>query len=510
MTPVVAAVRGQWVLRTAGEPGVHEVELAVADGRFALRGPGAPNGATLDGAVGGAVAGAVVGDAASWVIPALADAHDHGRGLPTIAYGAHDEALEPWIAALSLQPAIDPPLLAALALAKLARSGVAGVVHCHNTQDPAALVEECTAVARTAAAIGLRLGLAVPMADRNRLGYGPDESVLALVPHEQRDAVRRRWGAPPPSVGAQLDVVDAIADAVAGLPGIHVQYCPVGPQWCSDELLGAVAEASARTGRRVHTHLFETRLQREWADAAHPDGLVAHLDRLGLLSDRLTVAHGVWLDDTDLAVLAERRVVISVNSTSNLRLRSGVAPLQRFLDHGVRVAVGLDGMSLDDDEDALREVRLAHLLHAGVGLERGVDAATVLHAATCVGPVAVAGEGDWGRLAPGSPADAVVLDGEALGRDLVPGAGHDLRELVVARARARHVRHLVVAGRHVVRDGAVVGVDDAAVAAEVAEQARAAADRHAELRPAVTALQAGLRTFYATGGHRGAVPGRSA
>jgi cytosine/adenosine deaminase-related metal-dependent hydrolase len=502
VNPVVGSVRGEWVLRTAGQPGAHGVELAVVDGCFASHRPDGPDGATS--------AGVAIGGAGTWVIPALADAHDHGRGLPTIAYGAHDEALEPWIAALSLQPEIDPSLLAALALAKLARSGVAGVVHCHNTQDPAALVEECTAVARTAATIGLRLGLAVPMADRNRLGYGPDEAVLALVSDEHRDAVRRRWGAPAPSVGAQLDAVDAIAAAVADLPGIHVQYCPVGPQWCSDALLGAVAEASARTGRRVHTHLFETGLQREWADAAYPDGLVAHLDRLGFLSDRLTVAHGVWLDDADLAVLAERRVVISVNSTSNLRLRSGVAPLRRFLGHGVRVAVGLDGMSLDDDEDALREVRLAHLLHAGVGLDRGLDGATVLHAATCVGPVAVAGEGDWGRLVPGSPADAVVLDGAVLGRDLVPGAGHDLGELVVARARARHVVHLVVAGRQVVRDGVVLGLDEVAVAAEVADRARSAAGRHAELRPAVAALQTGLRTFYAAGGHRGTGPGRSA
>jgi cytosine/adenosine deaminase-related metal-dependent hydrolase len=506
VSPVVAAVRGQWVLHSAGEPGVHDVELAVVDGRFSPQRPETPDGSTPDGAV----PGVRVGDAGSWVIPALADAHDHGRGLPTIAYGARDEALEPWIAALSLQPEIDPALLAALALAKLARSGVAGVVHCHNTQDPAALVEECTAVARTAATIGLRLGLAVPMADRNRLGYGPDEAVLALVPDEHRDAVRRRWGAPAPSVGAQLDAVNAIATAVADLPGIHVQYCPVGPQWCSDELLAAVAEASARTGRRVHTHLFETRLQREWADAAHRDGLVAHLDRLGLLSDRLTVAHGVWLDDADLAVLAERRVVISVNSTSNLRLRSGVAPLQRFLDRGVRVAVGLDGMSLDDDEDALREVRIAHLLHAGTGLEPGVEAAAVLHAATRVGPVAVAGEGDWGRVAPGAPADAVVLDGEALGRDLVPDAGHDLGELVVARGRARHVQHLVVGGRHVVRDGVVTGVDEAAVTGEVADRARAAARRHTELRPAVAALQTALRSFYAAGGHRGLREGSTA
>ncbi len=490
----VRSLRAGWSLPAAGEPAVSSLSLGVAGAHLAAP---AELG-DLDG-------GLSLGDERCWALPALADAHDHGRGLPTLAFGAHDQALELWIAALALQPRMDSGLLTTLALAKLARSGVSGAVHCHNTQDPAALVEECLAAARAAAAIGVRLGLAVPLADRNRLGYGPDEAVLALVPTSQRSAVAARWGSPPPSVSTQLDAVEAIAAGVAadGLDAlVSVQYCPVGPQWCSDELLAGVAEASARTGRRVHTHLFETRYQREWAEAAHPGGLLHHLDALGLVSDRLTIAHGVWLDDDELALLAERGVVVSINSTSNLRLRSGTARVQRMLELGVRVAMGLDGMSLDDDEDALREARLLHLLHHGVGLDRGIDAATVLRAATTTGPVAVAGDGGWGRLEPGAPADVVLLDGDALGADLVDGADHDLATVVLARARARHVRHLVVGGREVVRDGVVLGVDEASVAAEVAAISRAAGAAHAAAAPAVAALQAGLQQFYGDGAHR--------
>ena len=61
----------------------------------------------------------------------------------------------------------------------------------------------------------------------------------------------------------------------------EVQYGPNGPQWCSDALLEAIAEASARNGRRIHMHLLETRYQRAWADAAHPEGVVRHRRGLG-------------------------------------------------------------------------------------------------------------------------------------------------------------------------------------------------------------------------------------
>ncbi|NJN36902.1 MAG: amidohydrolase family protein [Nitrospiraceae bacterium] len=78
-----------------------------------------------------------------------------------------------------------------------------------------------------------------------------------------------------------------------------------------------------------------------------------HLDRLGLLSPRLTVAHGVHLTEEECTLLAKRQVTVSVNTSSNLRLRSGVAPVSRFRRTGLGFGLGLDGMSFDD---SLRDV----------------------------------------------------------------------------------------------------------------------------------------------------------
>ena len=75
------------------------------------------------------------------------------------------------------------------------------------------------------------------------------------------------------------------------VPKVDVQLGPAGVQWCSKPLLEAVAEDSALTGRRIHMHLLETIYQRAWADANFPDGVVRYLRDIGLLSERLTLAH---------------------------------------------------------------------------------------------------------------------------------------------------------------------------------------------------------------------------
>ena len=497
--PVVGQVRAGVLLARPGSAVRHNVDLVIAGDRIEAVNPAAAEGLSDPRTAG-----------VSLVMPALADAHDHGRGLPTMAYGAADQALETWLPALSQHPSIDPSLLTSLALAKLARSGVGSVVHCHNVQRADALVEEGVSAARAALQIGVRMALAVPLADRHRLGYGPDDAVLACVDPVQRAAVVARWGATARPIAEQLEQVDAVARAIAELGPdaglVPVQYCPVGPQWCSDELLEAVAEASVVTGRRVHTHLFETRYQREWADATFAGGLVRHLDAIGLLSDRLTVAHGVWLDENDAEILADRGVTVSINTSSNLRLRSGRAAVTTLLRAGVKVAFGMDGMSLDDDEDALRELQLSMLLHAGIGLDAELDAATVLGASMTNGPATVSGPDSWGVIAPGAPADFVVLDRSRLITDIANPGAIDESTLVLTRARAQHVTDLVVAGRWVVRDRVVIGVDEAAIAAEVAAQCRAAGPSIAALAPAVEAFQAGLRAFYTEGHHRSVRP----
>ncbi|MGC1663141.1 MAG: amidohydrolase family protein [Bradyrhizobium sp.] len=251
-----------------------------------------------------------------------------------------------------------------------------------------------------------------------------------------------------------------------------MQYGPNGVQWCSDVLLQAIAEASALSGRRVHMHLLETRYQRGYLDQLYDGDVVKFLDRIGLLSPRLSLAHCVWTRPDELELLAARGVTIVTNSSSKLRLRSGVAPAAQMFGCGCRVALGVDGSALDEDDDMLRELRLTHLLHVGSGFSPKANENDVLSAAAATGRLSVTNSAEGGIIEAGAPADLLLLDYDALDDDHLRD-DLDPVNLVFARATARHISELIVAGRAVVRDHRVLGIDLEAARREVVLRMRA-------------------------------------
>jgi cytosine/adenosine deaminase-related metal-dependent hydrolase len=382
-----------------------------------------------------------------------------------------------------------------VALSRSALGGVGTVMtHYTRAQGFTDLPTEATEVARAARDVGVRVGFAVSMKDRNPLVYGPSEPVLAALPADARQEIARKFVRKSASPAELIALADAVAERAAG-PGFDVQYGPNGPQWCSDALLEAVADASARTGRRVHMHLLETRYQRAFMDQAYPGGVVRHLDAIGLLSPRLTLAHCVWARPDELALLAERGVTIAVSNSSNLHLRSGVAPLPAMLAAGCRLAMGIDGKALDEDDDGLRELRLAHLLHAGTGFRVAVSREKMLRAAFATGRFAVTNIDDGGMVAPGSPADLLLLDWAAIDDDRLRDDVDPL-DLVLTRATAQHIRELIVGGRTVVKDGAMTGVDFPKARAEVLAQMRAGMTASDSLARAMPALDRAIAAHF--------------
>ncbi len=242
-------------------------------------------------------------------------------------------------------------------------------------------------------------------------------------------------------------------------------------------------------------HLLETRYQRAWADREYPDGVVKFLDSIGLLSPRLTLAHCVWARPEELDLLAARGVTISTNPSSNLTLHSGVAPVREMLSRGCRVALGLDAGTMDEDDDALRELRLANLLHHGTGFKVAASRKDLLTMVLRNGRFSVMNKDDGGAIAAGQPADILVLDWDALDYErLLP----DLNpcDLLFARARAEHVRELIVAGRTVVRDGKVLGIDLPGLTKELMASFRAGLTNNAAFSAALADLTPVLATHY--------------
>ena len=429
-------------------------------------------------------------------MPALVDAHNHARPLSTTSFGCGGKPLEQWLPQLAIMPPVDAYTAALVSLARSVRGGATAVmVHLTRAMGQKTLPEEAREIARAAADAGASIGLAISLRDRNPLIYGDHDKMLTGLAPEVAQLARNTWLRPLPTLTEQLALVDQVTSALADQPHVDVQYGPTGLQWCSDEMLQAIADASARTGRRIHMHLLETKPQRQWIDQAYPQGGVAFLDKIGFLSPRLTLAHCVWARERELDKIARSGARIVVNNSSNLHLYSGRAPVADMQDTGVAVAMGLDGCTLDEDDDGLRELRLFHLLgrRSGYSANEGINHKAALQAACSTGRAAL-GLPAGGVLAVGMPADLLILDLDALDRDaLMPVPVEDL---LFARATAAHVIEVWASGRQVVREGHVLGCDLDAAERSLRAAYRAGLQATAPLRAAWPQIERSIAKHY--------------
>jgi 5-methylthioadenosine/S-adenosylhomocysteine deaminase len=412
------------------------------------------------------------------VLPVLANAHDHARTLRSASLGAFDQPLESWLPYLGVLPGVDPYLCAATSFARSARGGVGYLmVHYTRVQGIMPYIQEASAVARAARDVGIKIGFAVAMRDKHGIAYTEDETVLSSVRPTIRERVAERLSVKVNSPTHHLALVDEVAAMVASDSGLSnhvtVQYGPNGVQWCSQALLEAIAKASADTGRPVHMHLLETKYQRQWADLHYPQGVVTYLDSLGLLSSRLTLAHCTWARPDELALLAERGVTIAVNTSSNLGIKSGIAPVAEMLKAGCRVAMGLDGLAFDEDDDAVREMRLGYQLHRGWGFDIDMSREQWWAFAAGNGRHSVTGTDAIATLSKRDSADLIVMNWDALDNFSVFD-DIDPLDILLARGNASYIQQVLVNGRVIVQNGKLSQLNEAELAVELHSQWKAA------------------------------------
>ncbi|MCB8888988.1 amidohydrolase family protein [Vreelandella malpeensis] len=426
-------------------------------------------------------------------LPALSNAHDHGRPLSSSSFGAAGKPLETWLLRLAVMPSVDPYLAACAAFGRAAEGGCAAVMmHCTRPQGLDALPLEVRAVAKAARAVGIRLTFAVGMRDRNPLIYGHDAPVKARMGAAAQACVERYFQLPTLTHQEQLQQVEEVARAVDDLE-VDIQFGPTGVQWCSQELLEGIATMSASTGRRVHMHLLETRHQRAWADEKFPQGIVRYLSDIGLLSPRLTLAHCTWARPDELELIAESGATIAINTSSNLHLRSGLAPVAAMWKAGCNVAMGVDGCALDEDDDAIRELRLNTLLHGPTGVFEDTTRQRMLAAATTLSRASL-GHSGQALLAPGHPADWMTLNLEKLDPDQIMPL--DCLDLFFSRATRRHLDRLVVRGRSVIEQGTLVTLNLEEVHDELRAMYRQALHQRGDLIDAWPDLEQQVAAHY--------------
>jgi 5-methylthioadenosine/S-adenosylhomocysteine deaminase len=246
---------------------------------------------------------------------------------------------------------------------------------------------------------------------------------------------------------------------------LHWALAPSAPQRCSEPLLRWVAAMAQATGAQVFTHVYETRGQAVLARLRFgEDGksLIRHLDRMGLLGPSLTVAHGVWIADDEVARFGAAGANLAFNPMSNLKLRNGVAPIREYAQAGANLSLGCDNCSGNDAQNIFESMK-AFALFWGLQGQAGETGAAreAFRAATLGGARALGLEHDLGAIRPGFRADLTLLN---LGDPAFLPLNSAVRQLVYAGS-PRAVDTVIVDGAVVVSHGRATQVEEAAIAA---------------------------------------------
>jgi 5-methylthioadenosine/S-adenosylhomocysteine deaminase len=186
--------------------------------------------------------------------------------------------------------------------------------------------------------------------------------------------------------------------------GIHAEYT------CSKELLERCAELVRKYKAPFWAHLSETKREVDECRERHGMTPVEFFDSLGLFEYGGGGYHLVWPEDSDIDIMKKRGLYAVTNPASNAKLASGIAPVARYLEEGIPVAIGTDGPASNNSLDMFREMFLVTALGKLKAMDASsIDAAEVLKMATVNGAHAM-GLNDCDVIAPGKKADIIMLD----------------------------------------------------------------------------------------------------
>lgn len=249
----------------------------------------------------------------------------------------------------------------------------------------------------------------------------------------------------------------------------QVSLAPCSPFSVSEDLLIESAALARSLGVRLHTHLCETKDEERFTLSKLGMRPLAYMEKCGWVGPDVWYAHGIHFNDDELRLLADTGTGIAHCPVSNMKLSSGVCRLPDMLRLGVRVSLAVDGAASNDGQNLMAEIRTAYLLHRltfGSGAPSGYE---LLKIATR-GGAAVLGRDDIGQLSVGKAGDLFLVD--AAGLDTV-GVGQDPGSFLGTVGCSKPAKSVVVAGREVVRDGRLLGIDEE----ETARKAQVCAGR---------------------------------
>lgn len=445
-------LRGARVYRHDGDTDRAPVaDVIVREGRITAIGAGATDDLP------------VVDLAGHLLVPGFVNGHYHSHDV--LAKGMFEGiSLERWgmIAGAigANRPVEEVRLRTLLGAVECVRNGITTIQDFYNLAP--FKPEYVDAVVDAYESVGVRVVLGVTVRDKSQL-----DTILwadEMVPREHHAIIGTSASEGAPQLAFLGDQIDRLGDKGGRLIWA---ISPSAPQRCSFPLLAGAARFARERRVPVYTHVYETRLQRIFAKerlADYGGSAIGYMEAAGLVGPHVTIAHGVWPDPHEIERIKASGTGVVLNMLSNLRLRSGVAPLAAYRRVGVPLSLGCDNCSCSDVQSMLQVMKLYCLL-AGIADENAdpPTAAEAIRIATEGGARAAGKADQFGALAPGMAADMLAFDlSDPAWRPLNSVA----RQLVHAES-GRGLRHVWVGGRQIVREGCCITVDEAALARDI-------------------------------------------
>lgn len=398
----------------------------------------------------------VKGNGKQLLMPGLIDAHCHGRGLSPIQKGVRHDYLENALFDWAVMPVLPPELSAGLTAVRHLRGGCTTVHHNGFDDDGPNAAANAERAIKAYRATGIRLSFSPGIRNANKLALD-EAGFLASLPADLRAwAATRATGDGALMAEAYFALFERLHQRFNG-SDTRILLSPSWAHGATDPFLQRVKRTADRLGCQIHMHLLQTPIQKAYGLRAHGKPTLDWLDELGLVDRNMTFGHAIHVTARDVDLLARRGASVTTHPSCNLNMRNGLAPIWHMVEAGVNVAMGMDDKTINDDEDAIMELRMIHKLHRTPDFDLAkpaLGAYDVLAMGT-VNAARVCGfEGELGALAPGLKADAILVDLEGVLEDPWLDPDFDIAEAFLHRARGTDVNTVMVGGRLVIDDRA--------------------------------------------------------
>jgi len=410
----------------------------------------------------------VIGGPGFIVIPGLINAHHHS-GLTPFQLGSPDLPLETWITAKFGQRDVDPYLDTLYCAIQMIESGITTVMHNHalrSAPEGVSLDDWGSSLVRAYEASGMRAAFSFFNRDQNHLVYEGNTDFLNTLPPALVTQINDVFPFSPISSEDHLALTDQLIKRNES-DRIHIFISAHNVHWCSDAMLDDVKAFGKQHETGIHIHVQETIYQKMYGTRRWGMTPLAHLNDLGFLGPEVSIAHGTWLTDSDIDLMNETGTMLCHNPSSNLRLGSGVAPINRLLARGVEVAIGIDEAGINDDNDLLQEMRLAQKIHRepGVGVS-SPSSHRIFDMATRAGAEVTFFGNEVGTLEVGKRADIVLLDLSRISEPYMD-PDTDIVDVIVYRGKGEDVDTVIVDGEVLLKGRELTRVNKAEIHTEL-------------------------------------------